>query len=154
MNGKINFGLDFITLLLYIDNLSNISSDKDEGNAIVVADALLVLEWGLSVEEELEVNKIFWKKYEEETLDDFRTVISRVVDNIENAPEAKSRLISNIGTITSLDNDLSDDEAKFIHDFGGALDFSPTEIYDLLGRGVDVLKIFNYIAENFEVTRR
>lgn len=145
MNGKIGFGVDFIHAMLEINGRSN----EVSGNALPIARVLLVIEWGLSVEEQDEANKLFWKKDKEKTLDDFSDVATRLVEHVKNAPEAKSKFLADLILITGLDEDLSEDEKNFVQVFGNMLDFRPSEIAKLVDRADHVLNALNWFAKQY-----
>lgn len=144
MNGKINFGVDFLNAILE----TNERSKEGSGNALSLARVLLILEWGLSTEEQDEANQLFWKKVNEKSLDDFPDVATRLVEHCKNSPEAKSKLLTDLILITSLDGDLSEDEKGFIQAFGNMLDFRPSEVGKLAERSDDILNAFAWFANN------
>jgi hypothetical protein len=144
MNGKINFGVDFLHAILE----TNKRSKESSRNALSLARVLLILEWGLTTDEQDEANQLLWKKDEEKSLDDFLDVATRLVEHCKNSPDAKTKLLTDLILVTSLDGDLSEDEREFIQAFGNMLDFRPSEIAKIAERSDDILNAFSWFANN------
>lgn len=144
MNGKINFGVDYLHTILE----TNLRSSKESENAFSLARVLLILEWGLNLNEQDEANSLFWQRIENETLDDFPTAIARLIEHVKDIPDAKSKLLADVILITCLDGDVSDAERGFVQALGEEFDFRPSEIGELAERADDLYSAFAWFANN------
>lgn len=150
MNGKVGFGVDFLHAMLE----TNTRSKESNGNALPIARVLLVIEWGLSAQEQDEANEVFWKKVKDKTLDDFSDAATRLIEHVKNIPEAKSKLLADLILITNLDGDLSEDEKEFVQIFGNMLDFRPSEIVKLADRADDMLNALYWFTNNVSFNKK
>jgi uncharacterized tellurite resistance protein B-like protein len=144
MNGKIGFGVDFLHAMLETNERSKAGSN----NALSIARMLLILEWGLSTKEQDEANQLLWKKVNDKSLEDIANVAARLVEHVKNVPEAKSKLLADLILITSLDDDLSEDEKGFVQAFANMLDLRPSEIAKMAERADDLLNALAWFANN------
>ncbi len=146
MSGKMEFGCDY---LIIMRNLVMQSTDKND----FVADAaarLFLLQWGFSVIEIDEVNKLFWDRVNSGTLeDDLLVVAGRIAKHIENDKDAQNRLVVGLAAIGLMDGNVTDAEAGFVRHFQGVLDLKPSEFSALCAKGEDWAIALSFFGEQY-----
>lgn len=144
MDGKISFGVDFLHTMLETDKRSDVGSPKAHPIAMI----MLIMEWGLSLDEVNEANKLFWKKNDDKTLDDFPQAVNRLILYTKDVPDAKSKLVTDMIAISYLDGNVSEDEKKLILALGEMYDFRPSEMAKFSNRAFDILNVLTWVANN------
>lgn len=149
MQGKINFGVDFIFMMIELNARAKDGLDP----ASMGATLLFLLEWGLTGEEVDEANRIFWERNDNDTTGTVKEVIDRLVGHVKDNQEAKQRLIRQMVAISSLDYHHSDAEVSFVRGCSELLDMRPSEFQELVERGNDLAHGLNYFGERYTLTR-
>jgi len=144
INGKISFGVDYFGTMLEVNERSRVV----KADALALARVLLVLEWGLTAQEQDEAHNIFWEKVNNLSLDEFHVVANRLIEHVKDMPEAKTKLLTDLMVVARLDGDLSDGERKLIDVFAQYLDFRSSEVQKLFERAADIVNAFAWFAEH------
>jgi hypothetical protein len=115
-------------------------------NALLIARLLLVLEWGLSRDEQEESNRKFWAKVKDQTLDDFYSVLTRLLLKFKGMPEAEARLVTDVILVTMLDRDYSNGEQTMITTLGTMFSFTADDIENFASRANGMLNMLFWFA--------
>lgn len=143
MSGRISFGVDYLHMLME----TNYRSTKQSEGTAALARMLLVLEWGLSVDEQDQANQEFWTQFNTESLEHFSVAVDRLTAHVKDIPDAKAKLLTDVIMITKLDLDYSDEEDRLIRALGNIFDFRPSEIEKLFDRAADVLNALSWFTK-------
>lgn len=147
MTEKVRFGIDYLHALIEM----NIRSENSSTNALPIGRMLLVIEWGLSDEEQDTASKEFWTAVDNKTLGNFSDAIERLIAYTGDNLEKKAKLLSHLIVITQLDGDISDDERELVFALSNKFDLRRSELLDISEKAVDILNALAWFAKNFEV---
>lgn len=147
MSGKISFGCDFLYLMRELQLRSSESGELD-----LISDAaarLFLVEWGFSVEEIDETNKLFWDRVNSESLGDLLPAMQRVVEHVSKDPSAQERLVMQLAAIGSMDFSVTAQEGSFVSSFQEAFDLRPSEFNALCQRGWELAVALDFFGMQY-----
>ena len=153
-NGKLLFGCDFFNLMRFME----IPGKENEGYSqekqyVAVTDAVMgffLIQWGFSVDEIDSSNELFWKKLNENKLDDnINKVIDRIFDFVKNNKVDQEKLIIQMCAIANMNEDVSQDELGLIKYMQEKFDLRPSEFQSLVAKGIDWSMAINFIGKKY-----
>lgn len=147
MDNKVEFGCDFLYVMRELQMRSGAG-----GNLDPVSDAaarLLLVQWGLSIEEGDKANELFWQRVNEGTLDPLAVAAQRIADGIGGDRGAQKRLIVQLAAVGCMDFDLTDREVSLIGWFRDAFDMRSSEFADLCRQGLDLAVALDYFGTKY-----
>jgi hypothetical protein len=149
MNGKIAFGIDYLVIMRNLECREYQETGGDD-----VADAaarLFLLQWGFSIEEIDEANRIFWDMAHQNKLPDkLAPVFQRVVEFVKKDPNGVEKFITELAAVGSLNGNITDQEREYLNQFEGYFDLRPSEFYELCQRGWNWGIALNYLGEQYK----
>jgi hypothetical protein len=147
MSGKLNFGCDYLQIILEVFN----RGDTDSLDLLSYEVArLFLLDWGFSFEEINQVANIYVEKLKKETLGDLSDTVSRLVAFANKDRAMQERLVIEVAAIGYLDFEVTDDEDDFIHIFQDQFDFKPSEFKALTAKGSEIAGVLNSFGERYK----
>ena len=147
MSGKISFGCDFLYLMRELQLRASESGELD-----LVSDAaakLFLIEWGFTVEEVDEANKLFWDRVSSESLGEFFAAIQRVVEHAGKERSAQERLVIQLAAIGSMDFNVTPMEESLVSGFQEAFDLRPSEFNALCDRGWNLAVALDFFGTQY-----
>ena len=133
MNKKLEFGCYYLHVMRALE-LRN----SEEKNLDLIADAaarFFLLQWGFTLEECSDANKLFWERSDAGALPTEKTVVDRIVKLFKNDRPSQEKLIIQMAAISALNMNVSDAERMFVTSFLGLFDMKPAEFQILCERG-------------------
>jgi len=147
MKGKLEFGCDYLQIMREL-----ISRGGSE-NPDPIADAtakLFLLQWGFTVEEIDQSNKLWFDRLSAKELEnDLLVVINRIKDYIKDDRPAQERFIIEMAAVGAIDAKVTDDEAGFVRGFLEIFDLRPSEFQELCKQGSDWSIALNYFGKEY-----
>ncbi|MEK9137108.1 MAG: hypothetical protein AAB393_08295, partial [Bacteroidota bacterium] len=134
MNGKLEFGCDYLQIMRALE-----FQHDTEGKFDPVADAaarLFLLQWGFSLQEIDDANKLFYDRAQSQKLEnDLGVVAKRIVDHIRNDRPAQERLVMELAAVGAMDRNVNENEVSFVQVFQNMLDMKSSEFFALCNQG-------------------
>jgi hypothetical protein len=154
MTGKIEFGCDYEYTMLYLGFIGHHDADDPIPGVVI---RLFLLNWGFSLDEADEAEKIFWERLTSNQLgpvfSNINQVIDRIVDYIKDDKAAKERFVTEITAVSYMDMVLKDEARAFINSFKDILDMKPSEFSDLFAKGVYIASSLNVFGKVYMQNR-
>ena len=149
-NGKILFGVDYLYFMRNME-IAEESSGKNEREEIVDAVIkLFLLQWGFSVAEIDQSNRLFWKKAEEGKLEEtVEPALDRIIKFIKDDREKQELILVELTCIGFMDAVVSEREKFFANLLQEEFDLKPSEYNSLVQKGIDWAKAFDYLGKSY-----
>lgn len=150
-NGKIMFGVDYYTLMRFMEN-PDVGEDYDsrKGNVVDAVISLFLLQWDFIVEEINESNKIYWEKFNSRTLDEkISTVVDRIVDFLKDDKKAQEKFLIEMLAVAQMDSTVLKDEIALPQHLRDRFDFRPSEYQKIIDKGWNWQVALNYLGDQF-----
>ncbi len=149
-SGKVLFGVDYLTLMRFME-LEDDEADKNtKTNYTDAIIRFFLLQWGFSLTEIDEANRLFFEKANNNELDPkIGTVLDRVVNFVKNDKEKQERLVIEMAAIGLIDNHVSDRESSLMNIFKDEFDLRQSEIQALVKIGSDWSAGFDFISQKY-----
>ena len=147
MDAKVSFGVDFLNIM---GNADLKSGQSDNRNGFDLARLFLITEWGLSLEEGDESNKLFWEQVNKKTLEGLDIVAERFISHLKKDPAACTKFLTQMITINFLDGKITDEERDFTMAFANDLDFRKSEVNVMVEKAVAYATAYGFFGRNFE----
>jgi len=147
MSGKISFGCDFMYVMRELQVRASESAALDP-----ISDAaakLFLIEWDFSPDEVDEANKLFWDRFNSESLGELLAAMQRVVEHVSKDRAAQERLVIQLAAIGSMDYNVTSQEGSFVSGFQEAFDLRPSEFNALCERGWNLATALDYFGAQY-----
>ena len=145
MDAKVSFGVDFLNIM---GNADLKSGQKDNMSGFNLARLFLVTEWGLSVQEGDDANKLFWEQINKNTLDDLGVVVDRFLSHLKKDPAASAKFLTQMITINFIDGQITDEERDFTMAFANELDFRKSEVSVMVEKASAYALAYDFFGRN------
>jgi hypothetical protein len=141
MNGKIEFGCDFLALMRSLAFKGNKYEVKPVNEAVA---NLFLVEWGLTLEETAAANNLFFNKMNAgEYNAPLINIARRIVDQISINHLAPGVLIIQMAALGAIDFIWTDEEKAFISIFQQLLNIGPLDFQALTAQGATLALALN-----------
>lgn len=147
MDAKVSFGIDFLNVM---GNADMKSGQSDCMNGFNLARLFLVTEWGLSLEEADEANRLFWEQVQKNSVEDLGVVAERFLSHLKKDSAASTKFLTEMITINFLDERITDEEKQFTMAFAEELDFRKSEVNVMVEKGIAYAAAYGFFARNYK----
>jgi len=153
MNGKLEFGCDYLQIMRSLEAVGDTNGKWDP-----VADAaarLFLLQWGFSIQEIDDANKLFWDRLQKNALEnDLDVVATRIADHIHDDRPAQERLVQQLAAVGEMDLKVNDEEQNFVGYFRDKLDMRQSEFTKLCEQGEAWAIALDFFGQQYAKNRK
>lgn len=146
MDTKIRFGIDYLNIMTH----ANIRSGTDfNWRAYRLSKMLLCWEWGFTIEEIDETNRMFFQMNDSKSLEELSVVGNRVISHLQKNETLKTQFVIDMMMVNLMDAKVSESEKQLTIDFADSLDFRKSEISQMADKAEILIIALSWYAENY-----
>jgi hypothetical protein len=147
MSGKIEFGCDYIYIMLNIAVLTTLEGFQW---VCIMMQRLFLVEWGISTDEFKEIYSIFEARLKSNQLDpELSTVTNRMINYLKNDKAAVERFITEMSAISYMISTLAEKAKKYIYLYRDALDIRPSEFENFVAKGKSLALGLTFFGQKY-----
>ena len=144
MNGKFEFGVDFLILCRALSSLDESTELELLSDA---ATRFLLLLWDFSSEEVDSTTDLYRTRFQNGELDDPLQASIRLMDQLSSNRNLQGQLVSHLSAIGGLDYSYSKGEQEFINSICADFGFSTDDYNEFTTKGKNLAIGIRFIAE-------